>query len=95
MIGFLGLFLGATGGLFGLWWGRRKAARKRGLDERYDTISTKSLATAWKITLASIYILFILVGLGIKLSAAPILGILLIVHMAGWAFSNIYFNLKL
>ncbi|MED4008921.1 hypothetical protein P4629_26445 [Priestia aryabhattai] len=95
LLGFLGLILGASGGLFGLWWGRKQAARKRGLDERYDAITTKSLAAAWKITLISIYILFILLGLGLNLSAAPVLGILLLVHMVGWTFSTIYFNLKL
>jgi hypothetical protein len=95
MLGFLGLLLGVSGGLLGLWWGRKKAASKRGLDERYDVITTKSLALAWKITLVSIYILFILLGFGIKLTAAPILGILLLVHMAGWTFSTFYFNLKL
>ncbi len=95
IIGFLGILLGASGGLFGLWWGRKKAARNRGLDERYDTITTKSFALSWKITLVSIYILFILLCFGIKLSTAPVLGILLLVHMAGWTFSTIYFNLKL
>jgi hypothetical protein len=91
----LGIILGASGGLFGLWYGRKKAALKRGLDERYDTISTKSLAAGWKITLVSIYILFILLAFGIELSVAPVLGILLLVHMSGWAFSTFYYNIKL
>jgi hypothetical protein len=91
----LGLLLGASGGAFGLWWGRKQAARNRGLDERYEAITTKSLATAWKITLVSIYILFILLICGLRLSAVPVLGILLLIHMAGWAFSTIYYNLKL
>ncbi|WP_066306974.1 hypothetical protein [Bacillus sp. FJAT-29814] len=95
MFGLLGLLLGGLGGAFGWWWGRRQAARKRGLDERYNIISTKSLAASWKITLVAIYILFILLNFGMKLTAAPVLGILLLIHMAGWTFSIIYYNLKI
>lgn len=94
LLGFLGLSLGALGGLFGLWWGRRKAARQRGLDERYESITVKSLASGWKITLLSIYLLFILLLFGVQLSVAPVLGIILLIHMAGWAFSVLYYNFK-
>jgi len=89
------ILLGVFGGLLGLWWGRKQAARQRGLDERFHIISNKSQAAAWKITLALIYILFIMMACGVKLSAAPVLGIVLLVHMAGWAFSNVYYNIKL
>jgi len=82
-------------GLLGIWWGRKQAARKRGLDERYDIISSKSQAVAWKFTLVAIYILFIIIACGVKLSAAPVLGIVLFIHLASWAFSNIYYNIKL
>ncbi|OPA75378.1 hypothetical protein BVG16_21635 [Paenibacillus selenitireducens] len=91
----LGILLGLSGGAFGLWWGRKQAARNRGLDERYQVISSKSQATAWKITLGAIYFLFILLICGVQLSVAPTLGILLLIHMAGWAFSSVYFNVKL
>ncbi|WP_018755732.1 hypothetical protein [Paenibacillus terrigena] len=89
------ILLGIFGGLLGLWWGRKQAARQRGLDERFHIISSKSQATAWKITLVAIYILFIMMVCGVKLSAAPVLGIVLLVHMAGWAFSSVYYNIKL
>lgn len=94
MLGFLGIVLGLSGGLFGLWWGRRMAARKNGLDERYEKITVHSLATGWKITIISIYLLFLLVILGTQFSTAQVLGILLFIHMAGWAFSTLYYNLK-
>ncbi|GIP26273.1 hypothetical protein J23TS9_14030 [Paenibacillus sp. J23TS9] len=89
------ILLGIFGGLLGLWWGRKQAARQRGLDERFHVISSKSQASAWKITLVAIYILFIMIVCGVKLSAAPVLGIVLLVHMAGWAFSSVYYNIKL
>lgn len=95
ILSLVGLVLGASGGAFGLWWGRKQAARNRGLDERYETISKKSLATAWKITLGSIYLFFILLIFGVGLSTAAVLGVLLLIHMKGWAFSTVYYNLKL
>jgi hypothetical protein len=94
VLGFLGMLLGASGGLFGLWWGRKLAARKRGIDERYESIAVKALANGWKITLIYIYVLFILLLLGIQLSVAPVLGTLLLIHMAGWAFSLVYYQIK-
>lgn len=94
MLGILGLLIGASGSLFGIWWGRRLSNRNRGIDERYKNISIRSLANGWKITLVSIYIFFILMLFGIQLSIAPVLGIILLIHMAGWAFSALYYNLK-
>lgn len=92
--GFIGLVIGISGGLFGLWYGRKMASRKRGLDERYETISIKSLANGWKISLIFIYLFFFLLLFGVQISAAATLGILLLIHMAGWAFSIVYYNLK-
>lgn len=94
LLGILGLVLGALGGLFGLWWGRKKAAKNRGLDERYESITTKSFASAWKISLAAMYILFALVIFGFQLAAAQLLGILLLIHMIGWAGSTFYYSFK-
>ncbi len=94
IMGFFGLVFGVLGGLFGRWWGRRMAARKNGLDERYETIRIKSLASGWKITVISIYLLFLLLLVGFQLSTAQVLGILLLIHMGGWAFSTLYYHLK-
>lgn len=87
--------VGVFGGMLGLWWDRKQAARKRGLDERFLIISSRSKAAAWKITLVAIYILFIMIVCGVKLSAAPVLGIVLFIHMGGWALSSMYYNIKL
>lgn len=95
LLGLLGLLLGLTGGLFGLWWGRKKAAENRGLDERYASITTKAFANAWKITLVALYIQFIIVIFGMDLATVEVLGTLLIIHLAGWAISMVYYNSKL
>lgn len=89
------ILLGVFGGLLCLWWGRKQATRQRGLDERFHIISSKSQAASWKITLLAIYILFIMLVCGVKLSAVPVLGIVLFVHMAGWALSSVYYSIKL
>lgn len=89
------MFIGAAGGALGLWFGRKQAARHRGLDERYYAISYKSQATAWKITLGSIYLLFILLLFGVSLSIEAVLAMLLIIHMADWALSTFYYNFKI
>lgn len=94
ILAILGLLFGASFGFFGLWWGRKKAAENRGLDERYASIMTKSFASAWKITLVSIYILFALVIFGVVMTAAEVLGILLLIHFSGWTVSIIYYNSK-
>lgn len=95
LLGLVGLLLGLTGGLFGLWWGRKKAAENRGLDERYASITTKAFANAWKITLVALYIQFIIVIFGMDLATVEVLGTLLIIHLAGWAISMVYYNSKL
>ncbi|MEH6944102.1 hypothetical protein [Bacillus sp. JJ722] len=88
MLGFLVLLLGVSGGLLIHLWGKKIAARERGLDERYENNKIKSLANGWKITLISIYIIFILMLFGLELSVATVLGILLLIHMGGWGFFN-------
>ncbi|MFC4597802.1 hypothetical protein [Cohnella hongkongensis] len=89
------ILLSISVGFLGLRWGLKQAARQRGLDERFQMISSKSQAAAWKITLAVIYILFTILVCGAKMSAAPVLGIVLFVHLIGWAFSTVYYNIKL
>ncbi|KOY80355.1 hypothetical protein [Lysinibacillus macroides] len=70
--------------------GRKRAARKNGLDKRYEEITVKSLASGWKITLISIYLLFLVI-VGVQFE---VLGILFLVHMVGWTFSIAYYHLK-
>jgi hypothetical protein len=89
-----GIFLGAFGGLFGLLYGRKKAQQNRGLDERYEAISKNALANGWKVTLGGIYVFWILLILDVQISAAEVLGILLLIHMIGWAGFRIYYQLK-
>ena len=92
---FIGITLGIIGGLAGLWGGKRVAAKQRGLDERFDHIRTKARATSWFYTLFGIYIFFFLLLCGVKLSVAPILGILLLLHLGSWAISVFYYQAKL
>ncbi|MFJ7745206.1 hypothetical protein [Peribacillus sp. NPDC097295] len=92
---FLGIILGITGGLAGLWGGRRAAAKQRGLDERFTLIRTKARATSWFYTLFGLYVFFFLLLFGVKLSVAPILGILLLLHLGSWAISVFYYEAKL
>lgn len=94
ILGLIGLLVGVSGGLFGFWWGRKKSAENRGLDERYENITTKSFASAWKISLAAMYILFALLMFGLQPTTSQLLGVLLLIHMMGWAGSTFYYNLK-
>ena len=92
---FLGITLGIIGGLAGLWGGRRAAAKRRGLDERFDLIRTKARATSWFFTLFGVYLFFFLLLLGVNLSVAPVLGIFLLLHLGSWAISVFYYEATL
>jgi len=94
MVGLLGMFVGIAFGVIGLWWGRKKALMNRGIDERFQVISNKSQSTSWKITLGTICFLFALHIVGAQISTVATLGILLLIHMAGWALSTFYYNHK-
>jgi hypothetical protein len=75
------LYGGLICGTLGWWFGRQKARKNRGLDELYEHIWQKARSFSWYITLATIYVLFSLVGFGIELNSAMVLGILLFAHM--------------
>lgn len=85
LIGMLGLYGGMICGILGWWFGRKKTREQRGLDELYDHIWQKARSYAWYATLVAIYILFSFVMFGVDLSAAMVLGILLLVHLGSWA----------
>ena len=89
-----GRLLGIIGGLFGLLYGRKKAAQNRGLDERNAEITKNALATGWKVTLVAIYVFWLLLVFGVQFSVAEVLGILLLVHMIGWAGFRFYYQYK-
>jgi hypothetical protein len=87
--GIIGLYGGLICGTLGWWFGRQKARKNRGLDELYEHIWQKARSFSWYITLATIYVLFSLVGFGIELNSAMVLGILLFSHLGGWAVIGI------
>jgi len=89
-----GILLGIVGGLFGWLYGRKKAAQNRGLDERNEAITKSALANGWKVTLIAIYIFWFLLVFDVQLSVAEVLGILLLVHMIGWAGFRLYYQFK-
>ncbi|QOR68222.1 hypothetical protein IM538_09005 [Cytobacillus suaedae] len=94
-IGLAGLWGGALIGFLGWWLGRRMAAKKRGLDERYLQIWKNARGGSWMLTLGALYVLFTLQIIGVTLSAYTTLGILFIVHLAGWAVLGVYNQFKL
>lgn len=89
-----GILLGITGGLLGLLYGRKKAAQRRGLDERNTEITKNALATGWKVTLIAIYVIWFLLVFGVQFSVPEVLGILLLVHMIGWGGFRFYYQFK-
>lgn len=94
VIAVLGILLGVFGGLFGLMYGRKKLQQSRGLDERYEEITKNALANGWKVTLGAIYVIWILLVFDVQFSVAEVLGILLLIHMIGWAGFRFYYQLK-
>jgi hypothetical protein len=92
---FLIMWSGALLGLAGWWLGRRMAARKRGTDERYFLIWKNARAGSWLLTLFAIYVLYSLMFLGVSISAPAALGIVMLVHMLGWAVLGIIHQFRL
>lgn len=82
------------------WWfiwiiiWTKKAAQSRGLDERYEEITKNALANGWKVTLVAIYVFWFLLVFGVQISVAKVLGILLLVHLIGWAGFRLYYQFK-
>lgn len=86
--GIIGLYGGMLFGLFGWWFGRRSALKKRGLDELYELIWQKARSYSWYATLVTIYVFFSLVVFGFELSVVMVMGILLIVHLGSWGIAG-------
>jgi hypothetical protein len=95
LLALAGLFGGAIFGGLGAWLGRKKAREQRGLDERAAEINLRARSLSWWVTLAGIYVLFVLGITKVETSLAETLGILLILHMGGWTFGTFYYNRKL
>jgi len=93
--GIIGLFGGMIGGILGWWFGRKKARKNRGLDELYYHIWQKARSYSWYVTLGATYVLFSLMVLGIELSSAMVLGILLFAHIGGWGIIGIILSINM
>lgn len=93
--GLIGLYGGMVCGILGWWFGRKQARKKRALDEVYEHIWQKARSYSWYVTLASIYILFSLYLFGVHIHGPMALGIIMIIHLASWAFIGIGFSIAL
>lgn len=92
--GLLGILVGASFGGLGIWWGLKKAAKNRGIDERQKVIFSKSHSASWFITLGSIYCLYIIYLLGVEFSVPAALGILIFIQLGGWTLSSYIYHKK-
>ncbi|REK76283.1 hypothetical protein [Paenibacillus paeoniae] len=94
LVGLLGILVGASFGVIGVWWGLKKAAKNRGVDERLKVIVAKSHSTSWFITLGAIYCIFILYLLGVEFSVPAALGSLIFIQLGGWSISMYFYHKK-
>ncbi len=76
--------------MFISFWISGRFRKKKGYDEVYERHSQKAHSYAWYATLATILFLFWLTGFtDVSLSTAPLLGILMFVHIGSWGISLI------
>lgn len=87
--GLVGLFGGVLMGLTGWYFGRKKAAENRELDETHEYIWRKARSFSWYSTLVAIYIIFTLYLIGITMSIPMILSMLILVQLASWAIGGL------
>ncbi|MCD5325786.1 MULTISPECIES: hypothetical protein [Pontibacillus] len=78
------MYIGVLGGLSGWYFGRKKARKNRGLDEMYEQIWQTARSFSWYATLFAIYIVLTLSMMGMELSVAPVVSILLATHLGSW-----------
>lgn len=90
----IGMFGGMICGIFGWWFGRRKAKQQRGLDEVHQHIWQKARSYSWYITLGAIYLFLSLHLFGVELSLAVVLSKLLFIHLGLWAMIGMGLTIK-
>ena len=94
----IGLYGGLLFGVLGWFFGRRKSAKNRGNDEVQDYVFKTARSISWFATIGTIYIMFTLLGVGVELSVAPALGIIMLVQMSSWGISaailSYYFSME-
>ncbi|MGM8366307.1 hypothetical protein ACLIBG_12630 [Virgibacillus sp. W0181] len=95
VVGMIGLYGGMIFGIFGWWFGRKKAREQRGLDELHEHIWQQARSYSWYVTLGMIYIFFSFLVFGVDLSLAMVLGVLMLTHLASWAFIGIILTVKM
>src|SRR5699024_9231180 len=82
-------------GLLGWYFGRKKAAKERALDEMHEHVMKSARSYSWFLTIATIYILFTLYGVGVSFSVPAALGILMIVQLGSWTISAVFLKMFL
>lgn len=92
--GLIGLSFGIILALIGLLIERKKAKKRRELDEMHQYIWQKSRSIAWYATLLVLYILLVLALLGWIKSLIKALTILFIVHLFSLAITGSYLSLR-
>jgi ABC-type multidrug transport system fused ATPase/permease subunit len=82
--GLIGIYGGLFMGLAGWYFGRKRAKKKRGVDEMHDYIMKTARSYSWFATIGAMYILFTLYAIGIQLHVPVVLSILLLVQLGTW-----------
>lgn len=93
--GFIGLFGGLLFGLAGWYFGRKKAADQRALDETHSYVWQKAKSFSWYVTIVAIYLIFILYLMGVTMSIPMILSMLMLTQLSSWAFGGLYISARI
>lgn len=93
--GLVGLFGGLGLGFLGFLYGRARAAKNRGLDERYYEVVKRAKSSSWWITFVAVVIIFVAVLLRLLTSPAEVIGLVYLVLIASYSISLVYYQLKI
>lgn len=93
--GLIGLFGGLIFGLLGWYIGRKRVKNERGLDEVHDHIWLRARSYSWYATIIAIYIFFTLYILGVDMSMAMVLALLILVQLGSWGISGTILSAKM